>query len=134
MVRAVFEGVALNARWLLGYVEKFVGRRLDPLVMIGGGANSVVWCRIFADVLDRSIVQAEDPIAANLRGAAILARLALGEIGLGDVPGMVPMAGRFDPDPSTRSVYDARFRAFRDLYRANRKVYARMNRPAGEVA
>ncbi len=30
MVRSVFEGVALNSRWLLEAVEKFAGRRLDP--------------------------------------------------------------------------------------------------------
>ena len=29
MVRAVYEGVALNTRWLLGAVERFVGRRFD---------------------------------------------------------------------------------------------------------
>jgi xylulokinase len=131
LVRAVFEGVALNARWLLGSVERFVGRRLDPLVMIGGGASSAVWCRIFADVLDRTIVQAEDPISANLRGAAILARLALGEIDVPDASAMVPLAATFVPDPATRRVYDERFRSFRDLYRATRKVYARMNRGSG---
>jgi xylulokinase len=131
LVRAVFEGVALNARWLLGSVERFVGRRLDPLVMIGGGASSAVWCRIFADVLDRTIVQAEDPISANLRGAAILARLALGEIDVPDASAMVPLAATFVPDAATRRVYDERFRSFRDLYRATRKVYARMNRGSG---
>ena len=39
MVRAVFEGVALNSAWLLGTVEKFCKRRLDSLAFVGGGAN-----------------------------------------------------------------------------------------------
>ncbi len=39
MVRAVFEGVALNSAWLLGAVEKFCKRRLDSLAFVGGGAN-----------------------------------------------------------------------------------------------
>ena len=40
LIRAVFEGVAYNTRWLLRYVEKFAGRRLDGIRMVGGGANS----------------------------------------------------------------------------------------------
>ena len=37
MVRAVYEGVAFNSRWLLGAVEKFAGKRFDSLAFIGGG-------------------------------------------------------------------------------------------------
>ncbi len=40
LVRAVYEGVALNSRWLLGAVERFVGRQFETLAFIGGGANS----------------------------------------------------------------------------------------------
>ena len=34
---AVFEGVALNSRWLLEAVEKFAGRQLDSLAFVGEG-------------------------------------------------------------------------------------------------
>ena len=53
MIRSVFEGVAFNTRWLLGYVETFVGVELDPIVMVGGGARSDLWCQIHADVLGK---------------------------------------------------------------------------------
>ena len=76
LVRAVLEGVAFNTRWLLGAVEKFVGRRLDRIRIIGGGARSELWCRILADVLDRDIAQVEDPVGANARGAALVALAA----------------------------------------------------------
>src|SRR5690606_25884395 len=52
MARAVLEGVAFNSRWLHEAVEKFVGNRLDPVRMIGGGATSDLWCQIHADVMD----------------------------------------------------------------------------------
>ena len=71
LIRAVFEGVAYNSKWLLKYVEKFIGQRMDALNIIGGGANSSLWCQIFADVLDRDIRQVKDPIHANSRGAAL---------------------------------------------------------------
>ena len=62
LIRAIFEGVAYNSRWISQYVEKNIGRALDPINMIGGGANSNVWCQIYADVLNRTIRQVENPI------------------------------------------------------------------------
>ena len=55
MIRAVYEGVAYNTRWMLYYVEKFIKRQMASLLLVGGGGNSNVWCQIFADVLDREI-------------------------------------------------------------------------------
>lgn len=48
LIRAVFEGVAYNSRWLLRYVEKFAKRPLNNIHMIGGGANSAIWWQICA--------------------------------------------------------------------------------------
>ena len=78
LVRAVYEGVALNSRWLLGAVERFVGRRFETLAFIGGGANSDVWSQIHADAMGRRIRQVTDPVLANVRGAGLLTLLALG--------------------------------------------------------
>ncbi len=61
IARAFFEGVALNTRWSLHHLERFVGRKLDPITIVGGGGRSSLWCRIFADVLNRRIRQAKDP-------------------------------------------------------------------------
>ncbi len=40
MARAVLEGVAANSAWLLGHVERFTGRRSEPIRLVGGGAES----------------------------------------------------------------------------------------------
>ena len=71
-VRAVLEGVAYNSKWLLSAVEKFVDRRLDPIRVIGGGAQSELWRQIHADVLERTIELVDDPHSANVRGAGFL--------------------------------------------------------------
>ncbi|MDP2776771.1 MAG: FGGY-family carbohydrate kinase, partial [Anaerolineales bacterium] len=78
MVRAVFEGVAYNSRWLLKYVEQFNRRPVTAINMVGGGAKSNIWCQIHADVLNRPIRQVKDPIEVNVRGAALLASASLG--------------------------------------------------------
>ncbi len=80
MIRSVLEGVAYNTRWSLKYVERFVKKRMDPIHFIGGGAQSALWCQIFADVLDREILQIEHPRQANARGAAFIAAAGLGYI------------------------------------------------------
>ena len=86
MVRAVFEGVALNSAWLLGAVEKFCKRRFDSLAFVGGGANSDLWSQIHADATGRTIRQIADPVLANVRGAGLLTLLALGHIDGGRHP------------------------------------------------
>jgi len=128
LIRAVFEGVAYNSRWLLGYVEKFIKRRLDPINMIGGGANSNVWCQIHADVLDRTIRQVKDPIQANLRGAAFLASVTLGYLTFDDIPGHIQIANSYKPNAKNREIYDGLFKEFLNIYRCNKKIYARLNR------
>lgn len=128
LLRAVYEGVAYNSRWLLRYVEKFIKRRLDPINMIGGGANSNVWCQIHADVLDRTIRQVKDPIQANLRGTALLASVALGFLNFHQIPELIPIANTYAPNPKNRRIYDELFREFLNIYRCNKKIYARLNK------
>ncbi len=129
LVRAVFEGVAYNARWLLTYVERFTRTRLDPIVIAGGGANSDVWCQIFADVLGRTVRRVSDPIWVNVRGAGLLASAALGSIRFGEIPGLVPIDATFLPDRNHAALYDELFGEFRNLYKATRRIYRRLNRP-----
>jgi len=127
LVRAVFEGVAYNTRWMLEAVERFAKRRLDGFHLVGGGAVSDLWCQIFADVLDRSIHQVRDPRQAPLRGAACLALVALGIMSFDDVAACVQIQQTFQPNPQNRQIYDDLFREFTNLYKALRPIYARLN-------
>ena len=86
MVRAVFEGVALNSAWLLGAVEKYTKRRFPSLAFVGGGANSDLWSQVHADAMGREIRQIVDPVLANVRGAGLLTHLALGHLRAGRHP------------------------------------------------
>jgi len=133
LVRAVMEGVAYNTRWLMGYVEKFIKRKLTHIHMVGGGANSDLWCQICADVLDRTIHQVRDPVEVNARGAGILAAVALGYGRFEDIAGGLAMANTFTPDPRRHRLYRSLFQAFLDIYRRNRRIYAGLNRrePSG---
>lgn len=128
MVRAVFEGVAYNSRWLLGYVEKFIKRPLTEVRMVGGGASSDLWCQIHADVFGRTILQVDEPVRVNLRGAGFLAAVAQGELTFDEIPTCVPIRRVFQPQPENTRVYDRLFKEFIQIYARNRGIYARLNR------
>ncbi len=98
IIRAFLEGVAFNQKWLLKYVEKFAGCRMNPLHIVGGGAVSDLWCQIHVNILNRSIKQVKDPIQTNVRGAAFIASVALGFIEFEDIPKYVEINNSFEPN------------------------------------
>jgi xylulokinase len=128
LIRAVFEGVAYNSRWVLDAVEKFIKRRMDSLNIIGGGAQSEVWCQIYADVLNRTIRRVYQPIQANARGAAFIAAVGLGYITVKDIPKLIKISKVFKPNPRNRELYDELYREFLNVYKANKTMYQRLNR------
>jgi xylulokinase len=127
-VRAVLEGVAFNARWLLDAVESFTGKRMGTLRILGGGAVSDLWCQIHADILERRMERVADPTVANLRGAALFAAIALDRMTLDEVPHRVRVDRVFEPNAATRSAYRPMYRQYRGLYGKLHGVYARLNR------
>jgi xylulokinase len=128
LARAVMEGVAYNDRWLHESVEKFAKRKLDNIRIIGGGAQSDLWCQIHADVMDRTIERVAEPWYANLKGAAIFAGLALGAVRPDEVHGLVEVDRVFRPDPSTREIYDRLYAEFPGLYKSQKGMFRRLNR------
>ena len=127
IIRSAFEGVAYNSRWVLKYVEKFIKRKMNPLNIIGGGAQSDIWCQIYADVLNRKIQRVTDPIQANARGATFLASVALGYITFDDIPNLIQYSGTFYPIPEHTKIYNRLFKEFLTIYKNNHKMYKRLN-------
>jgi xylulokinase len=127
MVRAVFEGVALNSAWLLGAVEKFCKRRLDSLAFVGGGANSDLWSQMHADATGRTIRQIADPVLANVRGAGLLTLLALGHMTLADIPGTVEVKATYAPDAETSELYAGLLKEFVNFYEKTKAIHKRLN-------
>jgi len=127
MVRAVFEGVALNSAWLLGAVEKYCKRRLETLAFVGGGANSDLWSQIHADATGRTIRQVADPVLANVRGAGLLTLLALGHITVADIPATVRVKATYEPDPAAAELYAGLLKEFVGLYEKTKGIHKRLN-------
>jgi xylulokinase len=127
LVRSVLEGIAYNARWLFDAYEKFLRRPVPKVRLLGGGAQSDLWCQIYADVLGRPVEQVADPRNAQLRGVALWARVCLGELTLDDVPALVPVPERFVPT-SAAGVYARNYAEYRKLFGSLKGMYHRLNR------
>ena len=141
IIRAIFEGVAYNVKWLLSVIENFIrkwvirerGLSKNSIIMpelniIGGGAQSDIWCQIFADVLDRKIKQVHDPIQANARGAAYIAAVSLGYLKWDEIQNCCEISNVFTPNPENRGVYDKLFKEYLNIYKIMRKTYSRLNK------
>lgn len=128
LLRAVLEGVAYNSRWLLEYVERFAGRSLSPLRLVGGGASSSLWCQIHADVIGRPVEQVAAPMVAQLRGTALLAGRSLGVVGDDEIPGLATIAQRFEPDAAAVAVYRALYPEFPKLMKSQAGMFRRLQR------
>lgn len=120
LVRAVMEGVAANSAWLFKYVEKFVGQPLSPIRLLGGGAQSTLWCQIYADTLGRDVEQVPQPLLAQMRGAALLASVALKRRRLHEVEGQSPGV-TFQPSANVAALYRARAAQLPSLYARDNK-------------
>ncbi len=127
LIRAVLEGVAHQVRWILEASEKVVRNPLSDLRVIGGGAQSDVWCQIHADVTGRNLHRVGQPILANVRGATMFAGLVTGRLDLDDVGARAPVDRVFRPDGEAAAVHEALHREFVGLHKAQRRMYHRLN-------
>lgn len=130
--RAVMEGVALNIRWGMEFVEKISLKKSKPSTdevrLIGGASKSDIWCRIFADVLQRPIAQMKNPQMASAQGAAAVAMVAFGLYrDFSETDRMLQKGSVFRPDPGTAALYDKSYRQYQALYKNNQNTFRELN-------
>jgi len=127
VTRAVLEGVALNIRWAFRCMEKKIGEA-DYVNFSGGGAKSRVWCQIAADVLNREVRQVENPAAAGVRGAAMIAAVGLGVYkNFSAAARRLRISGVFEPNARYARLYDRLFLEFQKLYKSTKGVCKDLN-------
>jgi xylulokinase len=127
LLRAVFEGVALNTRWMSRAVDKFLGAPVRSMVITGGGAQSDSWCQIFADVLGIEIRRDSHPVAVNVRGAGWIGAAGAGLVSFAEMPGLMRHDHVFEPKPDNHATYCEVFDIYQDLHKRLAPVYRRLN-------
>ena len=128
LLRAVYEGVAYNLRWMIELVEKHFGFPLPVLRVIGGGARGMPWMQIIADVTGRRVETVVNPQEAGAVGAALTAA-----VGLGLYPDfealkkVIRIDQQFEPQSTNADIYAVLYRAYRRVYGCLRDLYQDVN-------
>jgi xylulokinase len=122
IVRAILEGVAFSLRDTFE-IFKEMNVPVETIRLGGGGARSSLWRQIQADVYGHEVemVEAEEGAAY---GAALLAGVGGGTWPSVDAAcgAVVRVGARVAPEPSSQSLLDKQYQAFRRLYPALRSV------------
>ena len=128
LLRAVYEGVAYNLRWMIEIVEKHFGFPLPVLRIIGGGARGAPWMQIIADVTGRRVETVAQPQEAGAVGAALTAAVGLGLYAdfeaLRDV---VRVEREFEPQARNAELYDVLYQAYQRIYSSLCDLYRDVN-------
>jgi xylulokinase len=128
LLRAVYEGVAYNLRWIIEVVEKKFGFPLPSLRVIGGGARGAPWMQIVADVTGRWVEAVANPLEAGAVGIALTAA-----VGLGLYPDfealkkIVRVERQFEPQACNAECYENLYLIYKRLYRSLRGLYRQVN-------
>jgi rhamnulokinase len=78
VVRCALESLALKYRQVLGLLEATLGRRLEPLHIVGGGTQNTLLSQFAADATGRRVVSG--PVEATAIGSLIMQAVTLGHI------------------------------------------------------
>ena len=127
MLRAVFEGISFNMRWLLPAVEGVHGRHIEELRFCGGGAVSDEWSQAMADIMDRPVLQVDDARYLNAKGAAFVAFIDAGLTGLDQIDRFCTVKHGYEPRPKQRDLYAELFEQFVRAYEQNKPIFEKLN-------
>jgi xylulokinase len=128
LMRAVFEGLSMNWRWLRGPAEKVAGRTFKYWRLTGGGALSNVWAQIMADVVGLPMHRQANPRLHNVVGMGLLAFSRLGRLNLEHIPGMIKFDRIFEPDSQNHLIYDRMFTQWLEAKDRIRPVFHNLNK------
>lgn len=128
LLRAVYEGVAYNLRWIIEITEKNFGFPLPVLRMLGGGARGGPWMQIIADVAGRRVEVCAHPMEAGAVGAALTAAVGLGIYpDFASLKEVIRVDKAYEPQSCNGKCYDALYRTYRKIYGCLHNLYHEVN-------
>ena len=127
MLRAIMEGVAFNSKAALKPVEAFLGRKLDRIRLAGGGALSDTWAQVYADVLERPVLQLDEPHKVTCRGTGLVGFTRLGLLKVEEIPSLVKIRKTFEPISGNIPVYRKLYKQYVRIFKKNFRVFRALN-------
>lgn len=127
MLQAVFEGVAFAIRDSFE-VAKSLGIEINASNICGGGAKSVLWKKIMANVLGIQLDTVKTEQGPGY-GGAILAMVGCGEFeSVADAcDELVEISDTVYPDSELTALYNKKYEIFKQIYPSLKSVFAELN-------
>jgi xylulokinase len=124
MTRAVLEGVAFGLRDSMELIQNAGLGEIRQVRVSGGGARSLLWRQILADVMDTELVTVNTTEGAAF-GAALLAGVGAGSWSsvTESCQAAIGILERTQPQPSQVSRYQELYPQYRNLYPALRTIF-----------
>ncbi len=115
VVRVVLESLALKYRIVLERLEELVGKRLDPLHVIGGGVKNHLLNQFSADATGRTVIAG--PVEATAIGNILMQAITLGHLGsLRDARSLVRRSFEIEQyNPELRDGWDEAYGRLQNL-------------------
>ncbi len=131
-VRAVLEAVAFMLRRNLELLSG-AGAPAAEIRSHGGGARSTLWNQIKADACGLPVMTLDGEDAA-VRGDAMIAGVATGVFPslAAASAAMVELKDLYEPNPATRTAYEAAYGRYVELFDTLRPLFATSRRPVGD--
>ncbi|MCU1503484.1 MAG: hypothetical protein JWM12_2838 [Ilumatobacteraceae bacterium] len=130
LVRAVLEGVALNAAWLIPYVTALAGSQDHSITLGGGGAATPLWGQILADITGAEVRRLANPQTTNAHGAGLLALVESGRMSWADADSALAVQQVHDPDPDNATLYQQLLAGFIDFHGRAGPFFHTLNTPS----
>jgi xylulokinase len=117
LTRAVLEGISFGIKDIFTLMQTAGAGEVDQVRVSGGGAKSVVWRQILADILGSELVTVNTTEGAAY-GAALLAGVAAGTWSNVDeaCAQTIRVNDRISPDTANTARYDEIYRHYLSLY------------------
>ena len=123
MTQAVLEGVAFGIRDSFE-VAKSLGIKIEKTKICGGGAKSLLWKKIMANVLGIRVEVIESEEGPGY-GGAMLAAVACGEYASVEEAAekLVKVVGAVEPDAELTAKYEEKYQKFKKIYPTVKCLY-----------
>ena len=122
-LRAVLEGLSMQARMIVETEEKLAHTQVASLCVVGGGARNTQWQKIKASITGKTIELCKESEATSL-GAAMLAALGCGEYSsLEEISQQLSSANvKIEPDWDTYKRMEPFYALYKEGYIATEKI------------
>ena len=127
LLRATLEGICYHYRWMLECSMKKT-KTSDTVRFVGGGSLSPLLCQMMADITGRTIETVDNPREVGAAGAAIMVAAGIRDVDMLELSKQLVKANRtYVPNAENKEVYDKNYKVFKQLYKANKSNFRKIN-------